>query len=100
MAEKKEVTKGPDQLQPSVWISAVVGFGEHQRAAGGEDPEYVVNREVEAQRRYAEDRVVGADGESLVDVVDGVPCTPMVDHHPLGLTAGAGGEYDVGEIGV
>jgi hypothetical protein len=74
-------------------------LGDHpDAAAGGEQAEDVVDREVEAERGDEQHPVGRPHPERRVDPVEEVEDRPVADHDPLGPAGGAGGEDHVGQV--
>lgn len=87
-----------DEFGPVGGVAAPVGPRQDEGGAHGEGAEQVVDGQVEAQSRDAEDAVPVGDRVAAVDVLDGVEGGPVTDHHALGRAGGTGGVDDVGEF--
>ncbi len=87
-----------DEFGPPGRFVRGVRLGQHDRAAGGEHAEHVVDGQVEVERGQGQHAVPVGDGEAVVDVRDGVAGRPVLDHHPLGGAGAAGGEDDVRQV--
>ncbi len=71
------------------------GRGQHHGAAGRQEAEDVVDREVEAQGGERQHPVARPDRETPVDVEHRVEGSAVLDRHALGHSGGTGGEDDV-----
>ncbi len=87
-----------DQFLPMGRIFLGVGIGNDQRATHRQQPEDVVNRQVEIQRRQRQHPILLADAEPFVDVENGVDRAPVIDDDPFGKSRGAGGINQISDV--
>ncbi|MNR52155.1 hypothetical protein D3C85_1719440 [compost metagenome] len=78
-----------DQFSPMGGICAARRVGQHQGTAHGQGAEQVIHRQIETQLRQPQHAVIGADLKAPVDVLHGIQCGAVADHHAFGLTGGA-----------
>ncbi len=86
------------QFTPAAGIALGLGRDTDHRRPGRQRGKQVEHRQVELQRREREDSVVAVQLQAPLQVFQGVGGGQMADFHALGLTRGAGGIEDIGQV--